>query len=470
MRGNPRIAVLLLVTASLLFYGWWNPSYLSLIIISIIFNYWNSRLIADSTGKARRLYAALGITANLLLLGYFKYANFFVENFNFIFSGPSFDLGTIVLPLAISFFTFQQIAFIVDTYKGEVHEHSFLDYCLFVTFFPQLIAGPIVHHKEILPQFKVTKTISENQRFISIGITVFVLGLFKKVVVADTVAEFATPVFSFAELNYSMSFAEAWTGAVAYTLQLYFDFSGYSDMAIGIAFMFGINLPLNFNSPYKATSIVDFWRRWHMTLSRFLREYLYIPLGGNRKGKTRRLVNLMLTMVLGGLWHGAGWTFVFWGALHGFYLVVNHGWRIVMIKSGHPKLMPEFVRRNVSWLLTFIAVLVSWVFFRAETFQGAVNILAAMSLAGNDLPIANGASFISFPSNLIENPMEVWVLFISLLIFVRYSPNTLEWVSSKGSNMYFWSGRTVDAIAIALLFAISIFHIQSYSEFLYFQF
>lgn len=207
-----------------------------------------------------------------------------------------------------------------------------------------------------------------------------------------------------------------------------------------------------------------------MTLSRFLREYLYIPLGGNRKGKTRRLVNLMLTMVLGGLWHGAGWTFVFWGALHGFYLVVNHGWRIVMIKSGHPKLMPEFVRRNVSWLLTFIAVLVSWVFFRAETFQGAVNILAAMSLAGNDLPIANGASFISFPSNLIENPMEVWVLFISLLIFVRYSPNTLEWVSSKGSNMYFWSGRTVDAIAIALLFAISIFHIQSYSEFLYFQF
>ena len=470
MRSNPRIAIFLLVIASLFFYGWWNPSYLGLILTSILFNYWNSRFISRSTGASRKYFSIFGIAANLALLGYFKYANFFLENLNVLFFDSVFHLSNIVLPLAISFFTFQQIAFIVDTYKGEVDEHSFLDYCLFVTFFPQLIAGPIVHHKEMLPQFKVAKTLRENQQLISMGLTIFIIGLFKKVVIADTLANFATPVFAFAELNYTMSFAEAWTGAIAYTLQLYFDFSGYSDMAIGIAFMFGIRLPENFNSPYKATNIIEFWRRWHMTLSRFLRDYLYIPLGGNRMGNIRRLLNLMLTMILGGLWHGAGWTFVFWGTLHGFYLVVNHGWKILVKRMNLAKKEPTFIGKNVAWLITFVAIIISWVFFRAESFQGALNILSAMSMSSANESIVADMAILAFPNELISDQLEVWVLFAALMIIVRYAPTTVKWVTSDEPNRFFWAGRTVDAVTVALLFAISIFHIQSYSEFLYFQF
>ena len=288
-QGRHRIAIAWLVGVSLFFYGWWNPAYLGLILFSILFNYSVGVLLG---GRARQLHKKpiliFGVTINLLLLGYFKYANFFVDNFNNVI-GSDIVLDHIILPLAISFFTFQQIAYLVDAWNGETHEYNFLHYCLFVTFFPQLIAGPIVHHKEILPQFASNNIYSLYSTNIAVGFTIFVFGLFKKVVLADGAGLYATPIFLSADAGIQLTFFEAWGGALAYSFQLYFDFSGYSDMAVGLARMFGIMLPFNFNSPYKAASIIEFWKRWHMTLSRFLKEYLYIPLGGNRKGEVRRL-------------------------------------------------------------------------------------------------------------------------------------------------------------------------------------
>ena len=275
-----RLAVLWLVSASLFFYGWWNPSYLWLLIFSMVFNYRMGVFL--SAGKKSKALLAAGIAVNLGFMAYFKYTNFIVDNINLLVGG-SYNVSYIILPLAISFFTFQQIAYLVDAYRNETREYSFLHYSLFVTFFPQLIAGPIVHHKEMLPQFEKRATYSLNLLNINKGLTIFIIGLFKKVVLADSIADYATPVFDAADAGLTISFFEAWGGAFAYSLQLYFDFSGYADMAIGIAFLFGISLPLNFSSPYKSKSIIDFWRRWHMTLSRFLKDYLYIPLGGSRK-------------------------------------------------------------------------------------------------------------------------------------------------------------------------------------------
>jgi|SaaInlStandDraft_6_1057023.scaffolds.fasta_scaffold27026_2 alginate O-acetyltransferase complex protein AlgI len=306
-QGHHRVAIAWLVGVSLFFYGWWNPAYLGLMLVSILFNYGVGVSLGRTPRKlSKKPVLIFGVVVNLALLGYFKYANFFVDSLNSI-TGTNIVLLQVILPLAISFFTFQQIAYLIDAWRGETKEYNFLHYCLFVTFFPQLIAGPIVHHKEMLPQFAKDVVYKLRSKHIAIGLTVFSIGLFKKVVLADGVSVYATPMFDAAEAGVLLTFFEAWGGALAYSFQLYFDFSGYSDMAIGLARMFGIRLPLNFNSPYKATSIIDFWRRWHITLSRFLRDYLYIPLGGSRcRGEPRRFINVMVTMVLGGLWHGAG--------------------------------------------------------------------------------------------------------------------------------------------------------------------
>jgi len=326
-RNHHQVAISWLVLCSLFFYGWWSPAYLALILFSMLFNYAFGVMLGNGESrKNKKALLILGVGINLGLLGYYKYANFFIDQLNWLLDS-NFHLEKIFLPLAISFFTFQQIAYLVDAYRQETKEYNFLHYCLFVTFFPQLIAGPIVHHKEMLPQFSKNIVYKFNYEHMAMGITIFIIGLFKKVILADSVSIYATPVFNAAEIGATVTFFSAWGGALAYTLQLYFDFSGYSDMAIGIAYMFGIKLPINFNSPYKATSIIDFWRRWHITLSRFLRDYLYFALGGNRKGSIRRYINLFLTMLLGGIWHGAGWTFVIWGMLHGTYLIINHAWR-----------------------------------------------------------------------------------------------------------------------------------------------
>jgi D-alanyl-lipoteichoic acid acyltransferase DltB (MBOAT superfamily) len=498
-QGHHRVAIAWLVGASLFFYGWWNPAYLGLMLFSILFNYSIGVSLGNASGHklSGKTILTIGVTVNLALLGYYKYANFFVDNVNIV-TGNNIVLEQVILPLAISFFTFQQIAYLVDAWRGDTREYNFLHYCLFVTFFPQLIAGPIVHHKEMLPQFAKNSVYKLRSKNLAIGITIFALGLFKKVVLADGVSVYSTPVFNAAEAGVALTFVESWLGALAYTLQLYFDFSGYSDMAIGLARMFGVRLPLNFNSPYKATSIIDFWRRWHITLSRFLKDYLYIPLGGSRKGKVRRHINLMATMVLGGLWHGAGWTFILWGSLHGFYLMVNHGWRS-KFKNRKKTITGSFF----AWAITFLAVVISWVPFRSDTIQGANNMLSAMfgfnglsiskKLVGNlasieEWLVSQGVVFDGFFYNDLfifgSNPYYGIVWILTLLFISVVLPNTqqvmyrychaFEAYSSESSYSYthwlVWNPALSWTLYIALIFVLSVLHLNRASEFLYFQF
>lgn len=356
-----------LVFASLFFYSWWNIIYLPLILVSMLFNYVIGNSLNDNFGKvklSKKSLLTVGIAANLALLGYFKYADFFIENVNLAFDG-SMPLLNLALPLAISFFTFQQIAYLVDSYRAETKEYDFLNYAIFVTFFPQLIAGPIVHHAEMMPQFASKWSLVKNYKNIAMGLFIFSIGLFKKVVIADTFAVWATAGFDKAEV---LTMIEAWGTSLSYTFQLYFDFSGYTDMAIGAALLFNIKLPINFDSPYKARDIQDFWRRWHITLSRFLRDYIYIPLGGNRKGNFHTYNNLMITFILGGLWHGAGWTFVFWGFLHGIALVIHRIW----------KQFGFTMNSILAWFITFNFINVAWVFFRAKEWDDAIKVLKGM--------------------------------------------------------------------------------------------
>jgi D-alanyl-lipoteichoic acid acyltransferase DltB (MBOAT superfamily) len=333
----------------------------------MVFNYAVGKSLNEEKEHKRvskKQLLTIGIVGDIGLLGYFKYSDFLIANFNLV-SNSEIGLLHLALPLAISFFTFQQIAYLVDSYRGETKEYDFLNYGVFVTFFPQLIAGPIVHHKEMMPQFGVAKNKVINYNNIALGLFLFSLGLFKKVAIADTFAIWATYGFDQAEV---LTFFEAWVTSLSYTFELYFDFSGYTDMALGVALLFNIRLPINFDSPYKASNIQDFWRRWHITLSRFLKEYVYVPLGGNRDGSFNTSRNLMTTFIIGGLWHGAGWTFIFWGFLHGAALVLHRIWSHFGIK------MPLVV----GWFLTFNFINISWVFFRAKSWDDAMRVLHAM--------------------------------------------------------------------------------------------
>lgn len=321
-RRSHRLAALWLASASIFFYGWWDARFIGLLLGSIAFNYSAGYALARRSPTRPRALLGIAIGMNLGLLGYFKYFNFFLDNLNAL-TDAHFENPPILLPLGISFFTFTQIAFLVDAYQGKAKEFNFVHYTLFVTYFPHLIAGPILHHKEMMPQFAAAAGCRWNARNIAVGGSIFIIGLAKKILLADALAEFATPIFSAVHDGGQPMLIEAWIAALAYTLQLYFDFSAYSDMAIGLSLLFNVRLPANFESPYKSTSIIEFWRRWHISLSRFLRDYLYIPLGGNRKGPLRRYLNLLATMLLGGLWHGAGWPFIVWGGLHGCYLAIN---------------------------------------------------------------------------------------------------------------------------------------------------
>ena len=441
-RDSPRLALAWLVAVSLFFYGWWNPAYLALIVLSMVFNFHVGQHLVT---RPSRIVMALGVGANLASIAYFKYASFLAANIEQV-SGIEIGFGTVVLPLAISFFTFQQIAYLVDAYRGELRAESFLSYALFVTFFPQLIAGPIVHHSEMLPQFDRRETYRPDPDNLALGLSIFSLGLFKKVILADNVATYATPVFDAAAGGYAPTLFEAWGGALAYTLQVYFDFSGYSDMAIGLGWMFSIRLPINFDSPYKAVSIVDFWRRWHITLSRFLRDYLYIALGGSRRGVPRRYVNLLLTMVLGGLWHGAGWTYICWGALHGLYLVINHAWHGLRWRLGHDLARSTGGGRIAARSFTFLALVVSMVVFRADSLAAAGRVLAGMAGAGGVwLPgsylslfgplgprlAAAGWRFESLDSLLFGGVAQIgWLGGLLAIVFLL--PNTQEWAGYLG--------------------------------------
>lgn len=466
-------AVAWLFGASLVFYASWDARYLALLLGSITFNYAAGRLLVrcGALTRAGRLALAASVGANLLLLGYYKYANFFVDSVAAVTGWP-WTLQAVILPLGISFFTFTQIAYLVDTYRGEVREANYLHYGLFVTYFPHLIAGPVLHHKEMMPQFGAAETYRIDPRHLSVGLTLLAIGLFKKVLIADGIGPFAGPVFDAAERGEALGTLEAWGGALAYTFQLYFDFSAYSDMAIGLSLLFGIRLPLNFDSPYKAASIIDFWRRWHMTLSRFLRDYLYISLGGNRHGKARRHLNLFLTMLLGGLWHGAGWTFVVWGALHGVYLMINHAWRFLVQGLGRDPLFAGPFGRVPGVALTFLAVVVAWVFFRAHTLDGAWHLLQAMAGLGADdsrwtvyASLRDGAS--KLRDALLLCALVVWTLPNAQQLLHDHRP-ALQ--SSARPARWQWRPNLRWFLFTVVLLVWSLKEMGGVSEFLYFQF
>ncbi len=411
----------------------------------------------DSLNSSRKPILIIGIVLNVGLLGYYKYSDFFIENVNYFFS-TNIPLLNLVLPLAISFFTFQQISYLVDAYRNETKEYDFLNYALFVSFFPQLIAGPIVHHKEMMPQFESKRNKFINYRNIALGILIFSIGLFKKVAIADTFALWATEGFDNTEV---LTFFEGWIVSLSYTFQIYFDFSGYTDMAIGIALLFNILLPINFNSPYKALSIQDFWKRWHITLSRFLTHYIYIPLGGSRKGKRRTYINIFLIFLISGFWHGAGWTFVFWGSLHGIAMVVNRYWQTLNIK----------MNVVLAWFITFNFVNLAWVPFRAETWGDAVKVWSGMfGLNGFNLPIIGVVDgnlnfvvdYLLQYDLLFTNNIAVVYIFIFGLVSVLVK-NSMEF---SNTNILNW--KYVSFTALILTYAI--LNLSKLSEFLYFNF
>ena len=457
-----------LALASLVFYGYWNPIYVSLLMGSIAVNYRfglaiNRAVLAKRARQSRWILVA-AISANLALLAYYKYANFFLGAIDPVL-GTHFTFRSVILPLGISFFTFTQIAFLVDTYQGKVAEYNFVHYTVFVTYFPHLIAGPVLHHKEMMPQFNNPRNYALNWTNFASGLMLFTLGLVKKTLWADALAPFSNGIFEAIQHGGVPTTYEAWVGALTYTLQIYFDFSGYTDMAVGIALLFNIRLPFNFDSPYKATSIIDFWRRWHMTLSLFLRDYLYIPLGGSRKGPVRRYLNLMLTMVLGGLWHGAGWTFVGWGTLHGLYLMINHLWRACF-----PNRTQHWLGARLSALLggalTFMAVVVAWVLFRSADFAHALVMLKAMfGVASRPISlhaVLHGNLLLLIPTS----GRDLMRLLGLALLWVWLLPNSMR-VKFIERNFFLTLLQVLIVVGALIL---SIDQFGSYSPFLYFQF
>jgi len=468
-KGLYKEAKIFLVLASLFFYSWWNIKYLPLIIVSMLVNYNIGKMLAlykkRKENNIAKYLLFIGILFNVSLLGYFKYMDFFIQNINILFN-TNISLLHLALPLAISFFTFQQIAYLVDSFKGETHEYDFLNYSLFVTFFPQLIAGPIVHHSEMMPQFLQKDNRVKNEYNIALGLFIFSIGLFKKVVIADTFAQWANYGFDTArELNT----LEAWITSLSYTFQLYFDFSGYTDMAIGVALLFNIKLPTNFSSPYKAINIQDFWRRWHITLSRFLKDYIYIPLGGNRKGKINTYLNIFITFLIGGIWHGAGWTFVLWGSMHGIALIIHRIWKLIGVKL--PKI--------IAWFITFNFINITWIFFRANNFKDALKVLKGMFTLNGDTinklkniydPIYTIGQYFGFTSKnnglitIFSLEMIIFAFFITL--YFKNSNHLAKEFNKLEKVPLYWYIYSILLLGISL----SIMSIEKGSEFLYFNF
>lgn len=456
-----------LLAGSLFFYAWWDVRFLPILLGSMVVNYAFGGGIQRTKRRSPRGGKALlaaGIAANLLTLGYYKYTGFFLETYAAL-THAQLTIPSIVLPIGISFFTFQQVAYLVDSYEGKIERINPLEYALFVSFFPQLIAGPIVHHAELTPQLRELRPAKFGTT--ALGFALFATGLCKKIVLADNLAPIANRVFEWAEEGRKLGLLQSWTGATAYSLQIYFDFAGYSEMALGLGLIFRICLPVNFFSPYKSYSIIEFWRRWHITLSRFLRDYLYIPLGGNRHGKSARYRNLMLTMLLGGLWHGAGWTFVLWGAAHGAMLAANHGWHRI---RGHPRRPPPVYWAWVSRLATFACVTMAWVLFRSPSMEVAGRLLGAMlGLNGEG----------KFPIKA-KNELE-WILFFGCLLMVHFAPNALQILTGFAPprepeltparlKFPWFRPNWAWGLCVGLLLAAAIWLAPDVSEFIYFQF
>ena len=433
-RRSPRLALLLV--SSLIFYGWWDIRFVPLLPVTIVVNWLAAHAFA---AFGRRSIIIGGVTFNLALIGFFKYTNFFAES-ALTFAGVEFQPLNIILPLGISFFTFQQISYLVDLKRDEAPTYGLLEYACFVCFFPQLIAGPIVRHNELIPQFGAHPIRTDAVERIARGLVLFILGLVKKVFFADELAPIADAGFALAGAATVPGAEAAWQGALAYSLQLYFDFSAYSDMAMGLGALFGFDLPLNFDSPYRATSIREFWRRWHMTLTRFLRDYVYIPLGGSRQSAARTYVVALFTMLLCGLWHGAGWTFIAWGGLHGVAVCCNRIW---MGTDWH---LPPFA----GWAITMLFVVVGWVLFRAKDFGVASELITAMFGGGGDaVPDQDG-----------------WIMVLVGLVFALVGPTNVEWTRAR------WLARRLVAVPVAFFMVATIMRVGQGRglEFIYFQF
>ena len=456
--GKNNIAKGWLVIASLYFYSYFHLSYLYLILSSIIVNYFigNKLNHKSLTGKERKIWMVIGVIFNLGLLGYFKYYDFFVENINIVLK-TNFTLLHILLPLGISFFTFQQLSFIIDSYNEKSMKYDFLNYCLFVTFFPQLIAGPIVLPNEMLPQFEDKRNKLINYENMNRGLYMFSIGLAKKVILADTIANFANAGFDQME---TLNIIEAWMTSISYTLQLYFDFSGYCDMAMGIALMFNIVLPLNFNSPYKSTNIQEFWKRWHMTLGRFMTNYLYIPLGGNRLGERKTLRNLFIVFIASGIWHGAGWNFVIWGCLHGICILVHRVWK----NSGRK------MNKLLGWFITINLINIFLAIFRSETLNIALKVLKGifdvkgLIYMGTHLGEIGEMTreYRNLTQGVLRNRLNLIILMVSLII-VFFLKNSFE----KNQKLKF---NFINNIEIVTYFWFGVFSLIQISEFLYFNF
>jgi alginate O-acetyltransferase complex protein AlgI len=500
--SKPLWPIAWLVLASLVYYSWWRPEYLLLLMLSVGVNFGFGKLIIDG-GLSRpqsRAVLTIGIIFNLCLLGYFKYAGFFVANVDNIF-GAQWVVPNIILPIGISFITFQKIAFLVDAYRGLVRNFTLLNYAFFVTFFPQLIAGPITHHSEIMPQIGPSQR-RDLAADLAVGISIFVVGLFKKVVIADSLAIYADAGYAMLRAGHPLDSASAWVTVLCYSFQLYYDFSGYSDMAVGLARMFGFRLPVNFYSPYKSTSIIDFWRRWHISLSRFLRDYLYIPLGGNRHGPVRRYLNLGIVMLLGGFWHGANWTFVVWGGVHGAMLALNHAWRAIPFSSSLA--FKTRVAERIAMLATFVVVTLAWITFRADSLADAGTMMSY--LAGPNLLASFWGSIESqfgelkyvvkltdewfrprelWPSVLPPNylatetrPMGLLLLGVGIGTFTM--PNTYQIFGRFEPALELpeetaWNGALTRldwrvSLILATMFVFSILQLSHVSPFLYYQF
>ena len=450
-----------LVASSLFFYSYWNVIYLPLIIGSMVANYAISQVLQRGHGcwgLSHRGIFMLGVTANILLLVYFKYMDFFIQNFNFVFNADT-PLLHLVLPLAISFFTLQQVAFLVDSYEGLVEEHHALDYALFVSFFPQLIAGPIVHHQEMMPQFARLKNKLIHFENIAKGLLIFAIGLVKKVVIADSLSLW---VADGSDASESLTLIPAWVTSLAYTFQIYFDFSGYADMAIGAALLFNIRLPINFNSPYKATGVIDYWQRWHITLTQFITTYVYTPIlrSFERISFGKAMFATFMAMFISGLWHGAGWTFVVWGVLHGIALVVNHYWNKLRYR----------LSTIVAWLITFNFINITGVFFRARDLDSAFKVLKGMfGLNGVVIPEQlqrfihiDGLDYGAFFTN-VSNQLNVFLWMLLALLLSLCCKNSTEIIDSVKYNM----GTLLFNVA---LFCLAMLYFNRATVFLYFNF
>lgn len=466
-KGAPTGRRVFLLLASYAFYAWWRADFLLLLCGSTLVNYALGCEIERRRmqHKDRRALLIGGLVFNLGLIATFKYDTLFVSTANDLL-GIGLPVPHFFLPLAISFFTFEQISYLVDADQGRTHNYGLLDYALFVAYFPHLIAGPIVRHNDLIPQFRQLRSQNDD---LATGVTLFTIGLAKKSLIADNLAPFADAIFNAAGRGQALGLTDGWLGTLFFAFQIYFDFSAYSDMALGSSVMLGIRLPVNFHSPYKSASIIEFWRRWHISLSAFLRDYLYVPLGGNRKGRTRRYLNLFITMLLGGLWHGANWTFMLWGGLHGFYLSLNHAFRHLTKGRTAPAAL-HMPLHMASVLLTFAATSLAWIVFRAPDLASARNVASGLLGLGHSQvvsfsPLAAAALLLLF--------LIVWLMPNSMEIMGNFRPALPSPYADQPvepAKRFSWRPAPLQAAMYGLICILAVLALSNLKPFIYFQF